>query len=268
MPIFPTPEPITATIEVGAGSIRLTATDRDDTDVEIRPVDPSRSSDVRAAQQAKVDFHNGNLTVTAGGKFISFGRGGAVHIDIAVPSGSRLRTSAASASVQAEGEYSDCRLASSSGDLSVDSVTGKLKADTASGCVAIRTINGSAAIASASGDASVDALVGDVRFRSARGGLSVGRLDGDVDTQTASGAITVATGVRGRLSVQTGSGDIALGVAQGTAAQLDVRSRSGAVRNSLAASDGPIAGDETMAVHVRTGSGDITVHRASVEALS
>lgn len=268
MPTFPTPEPITATLEVVAGSVRLIATDRDDTDVEIRPHDPSRASDVRAAEQARVDFRSGALTVTAGRKFISLGRGGAVHIDITLPSGSRLRTSTASAEVHAEGEYSDCRLASASGDLSVDSVTGGLKADTASGRVAVRTVKGSASIASASGDASVGDLVGDVRFKSASGGLSVGRLDGDVDMQTASGAITVATGVRGRLSVQTGSGDIELGIAEGTAAQLDVRTRSGAVRNSLAVTDGPVEGDETMAVHVRTGSGDITVHRAAVEARS
>ena len=268
MPTFPTPEPITATIEVVAGTVRLIATDRDDTDVEIRPRDPSRASDVRAAEQARVDFHNGTLTVTAGRKFISLGRGGAVHIDIALPSSSRLRASTASADVHADGEYSDVRLASASGAFTVDSVAGRLKADTASGGMTVRTVKGSAVIASASGAASVDALAGDVRFQSASGGLSVGRLDGDVDVQTASGAITVASGVRGRLSVQTGSGDIELGIAAGTAAQLDVRTRSGAVRNSLAATDGPVAGDETMAVRVRTGSGDITVHRAAVEALS
>jgi DUF4097 and DUF4098 domain-containing protein YvlB len=268
MPTFPTPEPITATIEVVAGSVRLIATDRDDTDVEIRPRDPSRASDVRAAEQARVDFHNGTLTVTAGRKFISLGRGGAVHIDVALPSGSRLRTSTASAEVHAEGEYCDARLASASGNLSVDCASGKLKADTASGDIAVRTVKGSAMIASASGDASIDTLLGDVRFRSASGGLSVGRLDGDVDMQTASGAITVANGVRGRVSVQTGIGDIEFGIAAGTAAQLDVRTRSGAVHNSLNATDGPVAGDETMAVHVRTGSGDITVHRAAVEALS
>lgn len=268
MPTFPTPDPITAILEVVAGSVRLIATDRDDTDVEIRPRDPSRASDIKAAEQARVDFHNGTLTVTAGRKFISLGRGGAVTIDIALPSGSRLRASTVSAEVHAEGEYSECKLASASGAFAVDSVTGRLKADTASGRMTVRAIKGSAAIASASGDTSVGGLVGDVKFQSASGRLSVGRLDGAVDMQTASGAITVATAVKGRVSVQSGSGDVELRIAEGTAAQLDVRTRSGAIRNALAASDGPNDGDETLAVHARTGSGDITVARAAVQALS
>jgi DUF4097 and DUF4098 domain-containing protein YvlB len=267
MSTFPTPDPITATLEVVAGTVRLIASDRDDTEVEVRPLDPSRASDIRAAEQARVDFHNGTLTVTAGRRFISLGRGGAVSVDIALPSGSRLRASAASADVHADGDYTDCKLASASGNFTVDSVTGRVKADTSSGRLTVRSIKGSASIASASGSASVGDLVGDVRFQSASGGLSVGRLDGDVDMQAASGALAVTSAVRGRVSVQTGSGDVELGIAEGTAAQLDVRTRSGEIRNALAASDGPVDGDETLAVHVRTGSGDITVARAAVEAL-
>ena len=74
MPTFQTPEPITAVVEVVAGSVRLVATDRDDTVVEIRPRDPSRASDVRIAEQARTDFRNGTLVVSAGRRFISLGR--------------------------------------------------------------------------------------------------------------------------------------------------------------------------------------------------
>ena len=34
MPTFDTPQPITATVEISAGSVRLVASDRDDTVVE------------------------------------------------------------------------------------------------------------------------------------------------------------------------------------------------------------------------------------------
>ena len=37
MPTFDTPQPITATVEISAGSVRLVASDRDDTVVEVRP---------------------------------------------------------------------------------------------------------------------------------------------------------------------------------------------------------------------------------------
>jgi hypothetical protein len=70
------------------------------------------------------------------------------------------------------------------------------------------------------------------------------------------------------VSVQTGSGEVVVGIAEGTAAQLDLRTGSGDVRNSLTPSDGPADGDETLVVHARTGSGDVIVARASAQAMS
>ena len=66
MTTFHTAEPITAVVEVVAGAVHLAATDRDDTVVDIKPRDPERVSDVRAAEQARVDFHNGTLVATGG----------------------------------------------------------------------------------------------------------------------------------------------------------------------------------------------------------
>jgi hypothetical protein len=63
--------------------------------------------------------------------------------------------------------------------------------------------------------------------------------------------------------VQTGSGDIEIGVEEGTAARLDLRTHSGTVRNELRHADGPADGDETLTVHVRTGSGDVSVQRST-----
>ncbi len=50
MPVFDTPEPIIATIEVGVGDIRIAASEREDTVVEVRPSDSSRSADQQAAE--------------------------------------------------------------------------------------------------------------------------------------------------------------------------------------------------------------------------
>ncbi len=268
MPTFQTPEPITAVVEVVAGSVRLVATDRDDTVVEIRPRDPSRASDVRMAEQARTDFHNGTLVVSAGRRFISLGRGGAVNIDIELPSHSRLQASSASAEVHAAGEYAECTMASASGDMAVESVTGKLKADTASGGIAADVVKGSATVATASGDTTIGELGGDIKFRAASGSLWVERLHGNVNAQTSSGDVTVATAVKGAVSVQTSSGEVELGIAEGTAAQLDLHTGSGTVRNTLQPSDGPADNDETLVVHARTGSGDVVVQRSTAEAMS
>ncbi len=267
MPTFDTPQPITATVDIAAGSVRIVASDRDDTVVEVRPRDESRSHDVKAAEQARVDFKNGALAVASQRGF-SFPRRGAVVVDIALPSGSQLNASAASANITAEGRYADCKFASASGDLEVGSVAGNLKADTASGGIAVRDINGSASVSTASGDVIVGDLDGDVKFRAASGSLAVTRLRGNVNAQTASGDTTVATAVNGGVSVQTASGEVVVGIAEGTAAQLDLRTRSGEVRNSLAPSDGPGAGEETLAVHVRTASGDVVIQRATADTMS
>jgi DUF4097 and DUF4098 domain-containing protein YvlB len=268
MATFATPQPVTAVVEVVAGSVRLIASDRDDTVVEVRPRDPNRASDVRIAEQARVDFRNGTLTVSAGRRFVSLGRGGAVDIDIALPSRSRLQTSSASAAIHADGEYADCKLASASGDMLVHSVSGDIKADTASGEIVVQNASGSASISTASGSATIGRLDGDVEFRAASGGLTVSRLRGHANAQTASGDVTVAAAIQGAVSVQTSSGQAQIGIAEGTAAQLDVRTHSGSVRNTLAPTDGPKEGDEVVVVQVRAASGDIVVQRATADAMS
>lgn len=262
MPTFATPQPITATIEVVSGSVHIAATDRDDTLVEVRPRDPNRASDIRVAESARIDFDNGTLTVAAGRRFISLGRGGAVVVDIELPTRSRLEVSSASADLRADGAYSDCRYATASGDAVIESVSGKLKSDSASGAITVGVLAGTATVSTASGDAAFGELTGDIKFRAASGSLSVSKLRGTVDAQTASGETTVTAGVSGEVSVQSGSGDTLVGVEEGTAAKLELRTHSGEVRNSLQPSDGPVDGDETLRVRVKTGSGDIRIQRA------
>ncbi len=263
MPTFQTPEPITASIEVESGSVHLVASDREDTVVQVSPRDPNRASDIRVAEGARVDFRNGTLTVSAGRRFTSLGRGGAVTVDIELPSRSRLEVSSASAQVRADGEYGDCRFATASGNAAVGSVSGNIKADSASGGIAVEALTGTATISTASGDAGVGDLTGDVKFRAASGSLSVGHLLGAVNAQTASGDIAVSAAVSGTVSVQSSSGEVEIGIPEGTAARLDLRTHSGEVRNTLRPSDGPDEGDETLKVDVRTASGDISVQRAT-----
>lgn len=262
MTTFHTPEPITAVVEVVAGAVHLAATDRDDTVVDIRPRDPERASDVRAAEQTRIDFHDGRLVVTAGRKVLSLGRGGAVRVDIALPARSRLDLSSASADVTADGLYSDCRFASASGAMRVSTVAGSFKADTASGDVTVGDLAGNARIATASGEAAIDRIDGDIKFQAASGSLTVGTMRGHVKHQTASGSVTVATAVSGTLSAQTGSGEVEVGIPEGTAARLELKTHSGTVDNGLQSSDGPGDGDETFRLQARTGSGDISIRRA------
>ena len=64
MPEFETPEPISVTLEIGVGNVRITASERTDTAVEVRPTDESDESDVQAAQRVSVDYANGVLQIS------------------------------------------------------------------------------------------------------------------------------------------------------------------------------------------------------------
>jgi hypothetical protein len=262
VPTFDTPQPITATVEIVAGTIQLVASERTDTVVEVRPRDESRPQDVKAAEQVRVDFRNGTLSVVSHRGF-SFPRRGAVAVDVALPAGSRLQASVVSAQLRADGEYADCKVASVSGAVAVESATGNVKVENVSGDISVQVAKELASVSTVSGDATFGELQGDIKFQAASGSLSVGRLEGSLNAQTASGDVTVTTAVNGNISVQTSSGEVGVGIAEGTAAQLDLRTKSGRVRNSLQVSDGPADGDETLVVHARTGSGDVVVRRAT-----
>jgi DUF4097 and DUF4098 domain-containing protein YvlB len=145
----------------------------------------------------------------------------------------------------------------------MDAITGSVKADSASGDIDVTNVLGSASISTASGDARIGELHGELSFQAASGSLVVGELRGDAKSRTASGSVTITTAVKGAVSTQSSSGEVRVGIAEGTAAQLNLQTRSGTVSNSLESTDGPADGDETLLVHARTGSGDIAVRRST-----
>jgi DUF4097 and DUF4098 domain-containing protein YvlB len=145
----------------------------------------------------------------------------------------------------------------------MDTVTGSVKADSASGDIGVANMRGSAKISTASGDARIGELHGDLLFQAASGSLVVGELRGNAKSRTASGSVSIATAVKGNVSTQSASGEVRLGIAEGTAAQLNLQTKSGTVSNGLESADGPVDGDETLLVHARTGSGDIAVRRST-----
>ena len=263
MPTFATPEPISVRVEAAHGSTRIVAGDRADTVVTVRPGDESRGADVWAAEHIRVDFHDGRLSVSGVKRGMPYFRGGAVAIEIALPSQSRLYVSLASASLRTEGELGDVRVSSSSGEIEVDSVTGKLKAANASGSISVRSATGGGSVSTASGDVTITELDGGLKFKAASGGITVTRLRGHLKARTASGAVAVEAAVCGGISAHTSSGEVTLGVAEGTAVRLDIVTGSGAVTNTLQPSDGPEQGDETFVLQVRSGSGDVNIGRAN-----
>lgn len=280
MPTFDTPEPIIVIIELGAGDVRISASDRADAVVEVRPSDPANDTDAQTAQETVIEYGEGRLLVKAPKKRTRslFGPGGSIDVTVDLPTGSQVDVNAAT-NIQSTGRLGDSRfhtatgdvdldqtgrlqLRTANGDVSVGRAAGHADAQTANGTIRIQRIDGSAVVKTANGPITIGEVTGDLRLTTASGAISIDRALANVDAKTASGSVRIGEVVRGTIGLATGSGRLEIGVREGTAALLDVHSRHGGVRSELTAVDGPAASDETVEVRARTGAGDIVIHRS------
>jgi len=283
MATYDTPEPISARVEISTGTITVRASRRTDTVVEVRPTDDSNAADVKAAEQARVDFAQGKLQVKAPPQMLNWPsvsrRTGSVDVLIELPEGSDLRGSSSSVALRGEGRLGECRFEAAHGDFRIDEA-GPLRLSTSRGEIAVTRAVGRARIANGSGGVRVDeidgsALVGndhgetrigdatgELRLTGMNGDFHVERAHGNVVAKTAHGGIRLGEVVRGSVVVTASSAEIEIGIRQGTAAKLDVSTLTGTVRNALKVVDGPGETDEIVHVKVRTYSGDIVIHRS------
>ncbi|MDX2526325.1 DUF4097 family beta strand repeat-containing protein [Streptomyces europaeiscabiei] len=282
MPSFDTPEPISATAHVEAGSIQFTAGDRLDTVVEVRPRDPKKDLDVRTAGQTEVTYVSGVLTVRTPKPNLlglGIGRTGTVDVTVELPTGSRVDMTGAWAQVLGEGRLGEVRVKTSSGDvrldttgplhltashgsITVDRVVGRAEITTSSGSMRVGLVDGPAVLKNSHGTTTVGAATGELRVRGANGDIDIARAEGSVTAATAHGTLRVGEVARGTVQLETSYGAIEVGVREGTAAWLDVSSSSGQVRNTLTASEAPDRTGETVEVRARTRYGNIDIRRA------
>ncbi|RSM86186.1 hypothetical protein DMH25_43680 [Streptomyces sp. WAC 01325] len=277
MPTFDSPEPISVTAHVAAGSIRLTAGDRADTVVDVRPRDPKRDKDVRAAEQTEVTWASGVLTIRTKERRL-IGPSGVVDVTVELPTGSRVDVSD-SWSVLGEGRLGEVRVKASLGDVrldttgpltltaahgtaTVDRVEGAAEITSSTGNLRVGTVDGPAVLKNSHGTITVGTVTGELRVSGANGGVDVSRAGASVTGTTTNGALRVGEVARGEVQLETATGSIEVGIRTGTAAWLDVRSSRGQVRNALAASDAPERTEDTVKVRARSNWGNIDILRA------
>ncbi len=279
MPTFDTPEPIVVTIDTTGGHIRIHASDRADTVVEVRPSDESQDADVQAAGQTQVEYANGQLLVkTPRNKIRSlFGRTASIDLTVELPSGSRIEARTwgdfrsegrigestfdiAAGSVRLD-QTGRLKLRTAAGDVSVGRSGGHTDVTTSTGKIRIGEIDGTAVIKTSNGDITVGEVTGDVQLKTANGDITVDRALAGVGAKTAFGSVRIGEVVRGSVVLESGFGEVELGVREGTAAWLDVSSQHGSVRSDLDATDSPEQAGETVEVRARTNYGDIVIRR-------
>ncbi|MEV6973150.1 DUF4097 family beta strand repeat-containing protein [Kitasatospora sp. NPDC093806] len=217
---FDTPAPVTAVLDIPAGLIRFTATDRGDTVVEVRPRDASKRRDVKAAERIRVAHADGVLHIEAApAESRILGGSGQVEVNVQLPAGSHVEAKAALAELRATGRLGNVVFEGAQATVGLD--------ETASARLTLQA-----------------------------GDIHLARLNGPAHLSTAKGHLTVteATG-DGALTLRTEHGDIAVGAARGVSATLDAGTSYGRIHNTLNNTDGPTV---RLAVTATTAYGNIT----------
>jgi Putative adhesin len=282
MPTFETPEPISLTVELGVGEVRIAASDRTDTVVDLRPSDPDKKGDVSAAGQTRVELADGRLVIKGPKgwrQWTRWGGGESVDIQIELPSGSRVWGNAGVGALRSTGRLGDCRyrtgvgdirldeadrveLKTGAGDITLTRVGGTAEVTTGSGAVEIGSIDGTAAIRNGNGDTWIGEVAGDARVNAANGAVTIDLARATVVAKTSNGRVRVGEVQRGAVVAHSAFGTVEVGVRDGVAAWLDLDTKFGSVQNDLDAAEAPEPGEEPVEVHAHTSYGDIKVHRS------
>jgi hypothetical protein len=282
MPTYDTPEPIDLAINLKVGHVDIIATDRLDTVVTVSPRSESRPVDRRGVDDTDISFDGKRLSVIGPRPRLSWigpGPFDTVDVKVELPTGSRLSAEVSVGHVHTAGRLGATRIKCSTGAIEVDQAD-DLWLRAAHGGATVGSADGGVDITSSHGQIRLGKVTGDAVLRSSYGGIQIARSGGDVDAKlsygdleiskalasvtakTAYGTIRLDEVSSGSVDVESGYGQVTVGVRAGTAAWLDLMSKDGRVNNGLSADAAPGPDDDSLAIRVRTQSGDITIRRA------
>lgn len=227
MPTYATPEPISVNVDLVLGDVKIIASDRSDTVVTVTPSDPSSVASLQAAQRVRADHSPGSLEIK---QSISWHQKislteeiGAITVTVELPTGSHVHGKTAVGTVHSEGRLGEFEFTSDAGGFRLGEVANTL------------------------------------RVKATTGDIVIERAHADVDAETITGSIRVAEVIRGTVVLTTSIGWIEVGVREGSAAHLDVRTKLGRVSNTLNGVDSPAQFANTVKIRARTNLYDIIV---------
>ncbi|MDQ2782813.1 DUF4097 family beta strand repeat-containing protein [Lapillicoccus sp.] len=280
MPTYTTPNPVDLAINLQVGRIEVVSGERADTVVTVVPSNPAKAVDRRGADETKVDFDGQRVTIVGPRPRISwFGPTESVDVRVEVPTGSRLTVEIAVGGVRTLGRLGATRIKGSLGAVEVDTTAdlwlraghGNATVGTAEGAVEITADHGQIRVGRVTGDAIlkashgtivVEESGGDLDAKLSYGDLEITRALASVVAKTAYGSIQLREVSSGSIQVESGFGEVTIGVRSGVPAWLDLSSKDGQVRNELVSDRGPEASEHAVAVRARTQYGDIDIRRA------
>ena len=279
MPTFDTPEPITATVHLPIGELRVVATDRADTTVEVH----STAADRAQADAVRIDLDGRELHVAGRplgllAKLAPGTPGRSIEVEIGLPTGSALVASTTYGGVTTAGRLGACDVRARYGDVRLEDaasatvvvgygqarVTGTVEGDAElaadHGGVQVGRVGGAATLRSRHGTVRADEIVGDADLTGGYEAIDVDAVQGDTRARTTHGGVRVGRVARGEVRLTSTHGRLEVGVAATSAAWLDVDT-GGRISNDLTPRDDPGGFAETVSVQARSQDGPIVIRR-------
>ena len=247
---FHTPLPLELEVGIPSGDIEVETTEGEESNITV-------DGDDRLLEEVEIR-HDGNRLVVAyrgKGKLgfslspLSLVFGSELRVRASVPHGAQVKVKTASADARLDGHF---------GPVAVNSVSGDLR---------VRgEIAGNASVKTVSGDADLDRVDGDMSAHSVSGDLRIGPVAGSAETKTVSGDIRFQSVTAGDVRFTSVSGDVEIGIAHGSAVDVDAGSTSGDLSSEVPLGSEPVQGEgdpaPTVVLRGRTVSGDVKVFRA------
>ena len=285
---FNTPSPIAVALDLYVADVRFAVSDRTDTTVEVRPSDPNKAADIKAAENTRVEYDDATRTLSIvsrkpRNRFVNFSskRPESIDVSIQLPVDSDVRGEAVLGDFEADGalgtvvlktDLGVLRLAETGplnvrkgvGAITVEGVSGPAEVHTGSSDIRIGAVDGTADVSTGNGKVRVALVTGPANVKATNGSVAVDRALSDITAANSNGEVWIGEVVRGKVSATSKNGSVEVGVREGSAAWLELNTDVGRVYNELASSDAPEAGDPADKVEVRASTklGDVTIRRA------
>src|SRR5437868_458598 len=258
---FDTPGEVTLDLRVTQGRVELEAVPgATTTEVELdaRGSDEEVSELLEEARVESRERQGGHEVVVhvedRHRRGFAFWRRVEIRLKISLPEGAKVQFEGASADLRGRGRF---------GALEADSASGDVEFDDVSGDATVRSIDGGAEVNTASGDIELGHVGGELVAKAASGDVKVDDAGAGVKIRTASGDQRIGGVTAGSVELQSMSGDISVGIRQGSNVWVDARAMSGDLSSELELGDEQPAGDALL-VELRAASmsGDVNVVRA------
>jgi DUF4097 and DUF4098 domain-containing protein YvlB len=267
---FETHEPVDLYVELGKGSLNVTATETTATTVDVVGRDAEEVMVRQDGKQISVVAPKGNRGL--------FGGDTSYVVTISLPTHSNAVVKTGSADISFDGVYGagqirsgsgDCRLEAfdgpliietGSGDIVLDRAGAELRVKSGSGDVEVSHTKGAMSVSTGSGDVEIGSTNGQAVVKTGSGDLEIGRADDGVSMSTGSGDMKIGSATKGKFSAKGASGDVLIGIPAGVPVWTDLTTVSGTIHSDLRGAGQPEPGQDYVELRAKTVSGDIELH--------